>query len=178
MSRKARQRAPPCARHIPSSAACGVTFPLGGEGLRTTDGRPYNKAVSEVHIRLCQFGRIIRSKTKESDVMGSAFSCRYVRTMPSPAATESGRAARSSASFGIFSCRSKKSTIKNRQGLHLAAFLFISSARTAVSSSKTRSARALGRRASRARCRCRSAPGNSQTSSGISPLNSPVFSPI
>ena len=43
-----------------------------------------NTAVSAVHTRPCPFGRIIRSYTKEFDVMGSAFTSRVVRTMPSP----------------------------------------------------------------------------------------------
>ena len=62
--------------------------PAQSAGAPFTQGGLFH-AVSAVHIRLCLFGRIIRSYTEESDVMRSALTSRYVRTMPSPTATES-----------------------------------------------------------------------------------------
>ena len=84
------ERAPPGAplNNPPPAQSAGAPFTQGG----------LFRAVGAVQIRPCPFGRIIRSYTKESDVMGSAFTSRYVRTMPSPA----GDGKRSSGTLGCF----------------------------------------------------------------------------
>jgi len=111
------------AHYTPLRQPLADTSPIR-RGSRTTDGRPYKRHVSAVHLRICPFGRIIRSYTKESDVMGSAVRAALFALCRRLSATESDRPAarvlryersecwgfraRSRASFRTFLSRKEK----------------------------------------------------------------------